>query len=314
MTVSPSDVLISLDLGGTKLLGGLIDSSRRILVRERRASARGSEPVTATILQLVADLSDAAAGLAIAPAGIALCAPGYIDPLSGRIVDADNLAVQNLPIVAAVERRFTLPTRLFHDVKSATLAEALYGAGAGKRDFGLLNLGTGVAIGLYLDGKVYEGSSGKSGEIGHAALGPDRTAPGQRLEAIASGPGLARRAAAGLAAHPESTVARLAAGDSTCVTPQVIQAAASAGDAWALELIETSAAAIGMVIGALQDTLDLECLILGGGVAQMGEVLSGPLQAAINRCTLEPLPLIASALGGDAGVIGAAANFRLAGG
>jgi glucokinase len=311
---SPSDLLISLDLGGTKLLGVLIDSSRRILARERRASPRGNEPVKDTILQLIADLNAAAAAQKLVPTGVAICAPGFVHPPSGRIVDAENLAVQDLPIVAEIESRFHLPTRLSHDVKAATLAEAVYGAGVGKHSFGLLNIGTGVAIGLFLDGKVYPGRTGKSGELGHAALSPERVANDQRLEAVASGPGLARRAAGGLSAHPASTIWRLACGEQARITPQIIQDAACAGDAWALELIEESAAAIGMVTGALQDSLDLECIILSGGVANMGEVLLNPLQAAINRYTIEPVPVIPSALGGDAGVVGAAASYDLAGG
>ena len=314
MPSTSSESLISLDLGGTKLLGVVIDANRQILVRELRASPQGAEPVKDAILQLIADLQAKAAAARVHPTGIALCAPGFIDPQAGVMVDAENLAVKHLPILSAIHERYPLPARLFHDVKSATLAEALYGAGAGRQNFGLLNIGTGIAVGLFLDGKIYLGSHGRSGELGHAALGLDQVSFNRRLEAVASGPALARTAAKDLAAHPDSIIFQFAGEDPGHVTPLLIHAAACANDPWASELIETCANAIGMVVGALQDVLELECIILSGGMAQMGEVFSHPIQAAINRYAIEPVPLIPSALNGDAGVIGAAAYYYQSGG
>jgi glucokinase len=215
-----------------------------------------------------------------------------------------------------VEDRFHLPARLFHDVKSATLGEALFGAGIGRRDFIFLNIGTGLSVGLYLDGKVYDGAQGKSGELGHFA--PRPAGPGnpcnldERLEMLVSGPALVRRAAASLQMEPGSVLHQLAGGDPARVTTRLIHAAALKNDPLAVHLIEETADYLGMAVGGMLDLLNPECIIIGGGLVQMGELLLEPLNRSIPRYAIESVPLIPAGLGGDAGAIGAAAYyFRL---
>lgn len=310
--------ILSLDVGGTKLLGLLIDRSAEILVRRQEPSPKGNEAVTAAILQMCSDLLADAGVLEIQPAGIALCAPGFIDSQNGRVIINENLQIENLSLVRPVEGRFHLPTRLFHDVKSATLAEALYGAGTGRQNFAFLNIGTGIAVGLYLDGKIYPGAQGIAGEVGHVALRP--VGPGkpcgsdERLEALASGPGMVRRAAAARVQDPHSLIFELSGRTPGCVTTQIIQEAALQGDALAVHLIEETADYLGLVIGNILDLLDLECVILGGGVAQMGELLLKPVQQSVARYAITPVPLQISPLGGSVGAIGAAAFYFCSGG
>jgi len=308
-----SEYIISLDLGGTKTLGMLINRSAEIIARQVMASPKGNQAVTDSILEMISSLLNTAQAFKLKPAGIAIGAPGFVDSRQGLMIEAENLQVTNLFLTQPVETSFRLPTRLFHDVRSATLGEALFGAGKGRRDFIFLNIGTGVAVGLYLAGKVYCGADSKAGEIGHCATRP--VGPGnpcaldERLEMLVSGPALVRRAAARLQDHPASLLNRLTGQDANQITTQLIQEAAFQQDALAVQLIEEIADYLGVAIGGMIDLLNPECVILGGGVAQMGDLLLEPLHRSVARYAIEGVPMLQAALGGDAGAIGAAAYY-----
>ena len=307
------EYIVSLDLGGTKLLGILINRSAGIIARRQSPSPKGNEAVRDSILDLLSNILVSARAMKIQPSGIAICAPGFVDSRDGVMIEAENLQVENLSLTQSVENRFHLPTRLFHDVRSATLGEALFGAGIGRRDFGFLNIGTGVAVGLYLDGKVYHGANGKAGEIGNLALkpvGPGNPCPLEaRLEMLVSGPALVRRAVVQLVDAPHSLILELADYDPERVTTQIIQEAALRQDALAIQLIEETADFLGVAIGGLLDLLNPECIILGGGIAQMGDLLLNPIQRSVARYAIESVPILLSTLGGDVGVVGAAAAY-----
>ena len=312
-TFVDSETILTLDLGGTKLLGIIMNRSAEIILRRQYSSPKGNEAVRDTIIDLLADMLASANALKIQPSGIAICAPGFIDTQNGVIIDAENLQIQKLSLTQPIISRFNLSTRLFHDVKCATLGEALFGAGRGRRYFAFLNIGTGVSVGLYLDGKVYQGAAGKAGEIGHVALRPVGPANPcgleERLEMLVSGPALAGRAAKLLAQTSASLIHELAAQNAGQVTTQIIHEAALRGDGLAVQLIAETADYLGLVVGGISDVLDLECVILGGGVAQMGDLLLAPLQASVARYAIEAAPIFASTLGGDVGAIGAAASY-----
>jgi len=312
-TTMDSEYIVSLDLGGTKLLGILINRSAGIVARQQHPSPKGNEAVRDSILDLLSNILASAGALNIQPSGIAICAPGFVDSRDGIMIEAENLQVVNLSLTQPVENKFHLPTRLFHDVRSATLGEALFGAGVGRRDFVFLNIGTGVAVGLYLDGKVYHGANGKSGEIGHLALRPVGAGKTcnleDRLEMLVSGPALVRRAVVQLAHAPHSLILELACNDPERVTTQIIQEAALRQDALAIQLFEETADFLGVAIGGLQDILNPECIILGGGISQMGDLLLNPIQRSVARYAIETVPILLSTLGGDVGVMGAAAAY-----
>jgi predicted NBD/HSP70 family sugar kinase len=312
-----SDYIISLDLGGTKLLGVLVNPAGEIKARLQVPSPRGNENLVKGVAEFIATLMKAAADMNIHPVGISIGAPGFIDTEHGVMVSADNLAVTNLPVADPIQRMFNVPVKIYHDVRSATMGEAHYGAGQGMKHFALLNIGTGVAVGLYLDGRLYHGARNQSGEIGHlaiAAVGPNQPVPDDsRLEYLTSGPAIVRRAVAHLADHPDSLVARLAGQSPVDVTAQIIQDAASEGDAYALQLIAETADYLGMAISAMLDILSLEAVILAGGISHMGDLLIKPLEASIARYAIEPIPVFQTRVGRDLGALGAAASFFFSG-
>ncbi len=308
-----AEYILSLDIGGTKILGVLINRSAEIAARRLIPSPQGNEAVLGSVIELISALLASAEALKIRPSGIAIDAPGFVDSQTGYVLEADNLRVKDLCLTRPVENQFHLQARLFHDVRSAMLGEALFGAGKGCRDFLFLNIGTGVSVGLYLDGKVYNGARGKTGEIGHFAprpVGPGNPCPlDERLEALVSGPAL---------------VCRTARRDQNCqalgypltgqdpngiITTRMIHAAALRKDTWALELMEETADYLGAAVGGMLDLLNPECVIVGGGIAGMGEVLLEPLRRSVARYAIESVPLILARLGGDASAIGGTAYY-----
>lgn len=307
-----SDTIISLDIGGTKILGVLVNQTAEIVARQLRPSPKGNEAVRDAVIELIAALLASAEALKLRPSGIAIGAPGFVDTRAGCVNNADNLEIENLCLTRPVEAHFHLPARLFHDVRSATLGEALFGAGTKWHNFIFVNVGTGVSAGLYLNGKVYSGAADKAGEIGHFAHRP--VGPGnpcgleERLETLASGPALVRRAASWEPDHP-SLIFQLADQDPHRITTQIIQEAACRHDALAVRLIEETADYLGVAIGGMLDLLNPEGIILGGGIAQMGSLFLEPLQRSVARYAIESVPLILAKLGGDAGAIGAAAYY-----
>lgn len=305
------ETIISIDLGGTKILGALIDRSAQIAVRMQRPSPQGNDLVREAVIGLALDLALCAREQELPLSGIAICAPGFIDTSSGTMLESDNLLVKDLPLAEALTDRLRLPARLFHDVQAAALGEAVFGRGIGFRDFIYLNIGTGVSVGLYLDGKIRHGAFGKAGELGNFALGPAGSdqpcAFESRLEQQASGPALVRRALRQIDRQPASLIFTLAEHDPKRVTTRVIQEAAHRHDALALQLLAETADLVGFVIGGLQDVLDLECIILGGGIARLGDLVLVPLERSIQRYANTSVPVLLSTLGSNSGVIGAAA-------
>jgi predicted NBD/HSP70 family sugar kinase len=311
--------VVGLDIGGTKLLAVLMSPDANILARCQIPTPKGNQAVTAAVIDVLVQLLKSTRAGQPLPRAIAIGAPGFVDSKAGVMVKADNLDVEDLPLTAPVEKYFNLPTRLYHDVRSAALGEAQFGAARGYHDFAYLNLGTGVAVGLFLDGKIYRGSVGRAGELGQTCLqschrSPD-CSPETRLEAQASGPALARKAIAALATGEPSILNTLVQHNFERITPEIIGQAGQMGDALALRLIAEVADVLGIAIAAMIDLLDLECIVIGGGLASLGEILINPVRTALqkygNEEYVKSVPILGTRLGADTGAIGAAASYLL---
>lgn len=316
---NPSEYILGIDVGGTKILSVLMSSSLDTKIRRQIVTPKGNQAVTEAILGLLDDMLHEARSLGIESRGIAVSAPGFIDALNGVMVDASNLEVEKLGIKDILVNYFKLPVQVYHDVQSATLGEARHGAGIGHRNFAFLNLGTGVSVGLFLDGKLYHGANNIAGELGNICMRPSTPGrdprPEDRLEALASGPALVLRAVDALNKGERSRIIELSNGQTNLITPQIIGRAARLGDTLALQIIEETTHILGVAVATMVDLLDLECIIVGGGVALVGDILLDPLQDAVDRHAIQyyrkPAQIIASALGENAGVIGVVSSYFL---
>jgi glucokinase len=311
-------LVAGLDLGGTKLLGLIADEHGTIYGRLRKPTAAfGNDAVRDTILDILYELLQLAGEKGSSLEGIAIGAPGYVDTASGVVVEATNLGVRSLRLSEYIEQTFALPTVVLHDAKAAALGETYFGAGSGSSHLAFLNLGTGIAVGLVLGGQIYQGAAGRAGELGHVVMRRDGPlcACGQRgcLEALAAGPALARDARAAIRSGRPSMILQLVDGTIERITAESIAAAARQHDGLALEIVSTAANYLGLAVAGVVNVLDLERVVVGGGLAQMGSLLLDRLASATAAYILDEykdkLTIVPSALGSDAGALGAVAAF-----
>ncbi|MEW1863654.1 ROK family protein [Streptomyces sp. NBC_00669] len=293
--------VIALDVGGTGMKAALVAEDGTLLHQARRPTGRerGAQAVVTAILDFAADLREhgrAEYGEGAVAAGVVV--PGIVDAAAGIAVYAANLGWKDLPLRDLLSERLDgLPVALNHDVRAGGLAEGRIGAGNGADRFLFLPLGTGIAGAIGIEGRIEAGAHGYAGEIGHIVVRPGgrECGCGQRgcLEAYASA-GAVSRTWAAASGDPAADAAACAR-------------AVEAGDLAAIEVWREAidALADGLVTGLT--LLDPRVLVIGGGLAEAGDTLFGPLRAAVEaRITFQKLPLIVpAALGDTAGCLGA---------
>lgn len=295
---------LGLDIGGTFLKAARVDAGGQVVERRREPVASGDAGA------LLAQLETVARGLGGTPRGCGVGLPGFVDRRTGVVHGVPNLrALEGVALARELSERLGPPTAADNDANAAALAEAWQGAGRGAESVLMLTLGTGVGAGLVLGGRVYTGRSGYAGEFGHLQVKPDGLPCGCGswgcLETEVGVAGWVRRAEA----------AREKAGGRTALAevdldPERIVEAAKAGDAVALAVVDESAALLGVAIAFALDLLNVEKVVIGGGVAAAGEFLLGRIREEVRRRTFPQIfadaEIVPAALGGDAGVVGAA--------
>ncbi len=300
-----SELTLALDIGGTKIAAALVDADGALVHREQLPTPHADgEQVWATVDALLGNAFAAAAGRPVGAVGVGSAGP--IDAAAGTVSPLNIAVWQQFPLVERISARTGLPVRLAGDVVCLAMGERWRGAGQGARFLLGMVVSTGIGGGLVLDGAPYLGRTGNAGHIGHVVVDPDgpRCACGGQgcVEAVASGPHLARWAHEhGWDAPPDADAKALAE-------------AAGHGDPVAVQAFSRGAEAIAVAIASAAAVCDLDLVVLGGGVANAGEVLFGPLRAALPRYAglsfLRDLRVVPAELGGDAGLVGAAALWR----
>jgi len=304
---------IGIDVGGTKIAGGVVDEQGLIIAEHRVESpANDVDAIGAAITDLVSTLR---AEHDVTAVGVG--AAGYVDSARSVVMFAPNLAIEDLDLRAELEGRLGLPVVVENDANAAAWGEFAFGAGADVDDLLLITVGTGVGSGIVLDGRLHRGAFGIAGEVGHM-----RVVPGGRpcgcgnrgcYEQYASGTALVRNVrkevdAGSLLAR--DLVAR-AGGEPTAITGPLITAAAREGDQFAIEHLATLGRWLGEGIATLASILDPAVAVIGGGVSEAGELLLEPTRQAFakelsGRGHRPALEIRAARLGNQAGVIGAA--------
>jgi glucokinase len=323
-------IALGVDIGGTKVAAGVVDSEGNILFQTRVAmAARGSaaeglRAVKSAIEGVFSAHPEARSSLT----GIGICAPGPLDPVTGVILNPPNVPCwRNFPLSAEVQRITGVSARLDNDGNAAALAEAIWGAGVGYRNVFYATLGTGIGAGIIFDGRIYHGRTGSAAEGGHMTI--DYNGPqcgcGKRgcIEALCSGPAIARRARERLAALPqagsmalespriESKMLALAAGNVDAVNAEIVAEAFRQGDPLAASVLQETADFLAIWAGNIIDLLEPDVFIFGGGLAPLMSEFLGRIQEQLpkwcenQRCT--EIPMVVAKYGADAGIAGAAA-------
>ncbi len=302
MSAQASDI-IGLDVGGTFLKGARVDTEGRVLDRLHQPIAKES---TETLLaQLAAAAATLEAGVPAAAIGLGV--PGIVER-NTRVRAAPALPCMNgVAVGEELSRRTGHPTFVENDANAAALAEAWVGAGRGAESLFLISLGTGVGGGIVLGGRVWSGRSGYAGEVGHMPVDihgqPCKCGSWGCVETFAGAPYWVSRAEALLAR-------RTSALEAQPLSPETIVAAARDGDALALEVVNGATGALGAGIAAVLLLLNIERVVVGGGVAAAGEFLLTRIVEQVRRRIFPQVFADCSfrlaELGGDAGVVGAA--------
>lgn len=310
---------IGVDLGGTKIAAAVVDitsgalTARQVIPTESHA---GPEAVLARMGQLIRAVAREA-GLAIDQLGaVGVGVPGPFDQATGQTLFLPNLAGmwRGVPVRDLLQRAVDRPIWLINDARAFVLAEAGYGAGRGASTVVGLTIGTGLGGGIAIGGRLHLGLDGTAGEVGHMTIDPHGQPCGCGnhgcLETFASGPSIATQGMRAALMGAPTRIGELAGRDLNKITPEIILAAAEAGDDVARGILGRAGAALGLGVANLVTVLSPDCVILGGSVARLGEWLFGPVRAAVReRCRAIPaerVRIVPAALGGDAGTIGAA--------
>lgn len=304
---------VGVDIGGTKIAAGLVDEGGRLVKETRRVTPASSPPeIVDAIADIVRELGERHE---IEAVGVG--AAGFVDKARANVLFAPNLAWRDEPLRQRVESRTKLPTVIENDANAAAWAEFRFGAAADVDDMVLLTVGTGLGGGLVLDGELFRGAFGVSGEVGHLRLVPDGhlCGCGNRgcWEQYASGSALVREArefarSGGPQAAP---LLELAGGDPEKVDGPMVTRAAKEGDASARELIEDLGRLIGEGLVSLAAVIDPAAVVVGGGVSEAGDLLLEPARSTYRqnmsaRGHRPVLEIRQARLGNEAGIIGAA--------
>jgi glucokinase len=308
---------IGVDLGGTKIAAALISRTGRILDREHAdtTAADGPGPVIDRVFAAI-DAILARTGLRPSDtAGICVAEAGPIDMNAGVVTTSPNLPGWDaVPLRSIVKEKYAVPSFLINDAKAAAIGEYRFGAGRGAGNLLCVMLGTGIGVGIIINGHLYVGKSGAAGEAGHTTIdvhGP-RCACGNVgcWELFASGTAVEKETSRRLASGQASSLTQLAATGIT-VTARHVAEAARNGDALALGVISWSAHYIGTGLVNLANTFNPEVMVIGGGLSKTGDLLLGPAAALVRQRAFpivsQAVRIVPTTLGDDAGVLGAAA-------
>lgn len=315
MTEEMNDVILGVDIGGTKIAVGLVDRDGKILTQARTPMiANGTAEAG---LQAVISAIDSVVW-ANKVRSIGICAPGPLDPETGVVLNPPNLPCwRNFPLAKKVADKFHMRVKVDNDANAAALAETCWGAARGYRYVFYATIGTGIGTGIVLDGRIYHGSTGSAGEGGHVSI--DYRGPlcscGKRgcIEVLAAGPAIAAQARTKLAAEASrhSAILDLAKGDMAAVTSELVGQAYAAGDPLAREILLDTVEVLTPWLGNIVDLLDPDVLVMGGGVAAMLKPFFDDIKQRLPSWCVNPraaeIPLLMAHYGADAGIAGGAA-------
>ena len=306
---------IGVDVGGTKVAGGVVDEHGTVLATNRRDTpAEDPAGTRDTIVEIAAEL----AAQFPAATAIGIGAAAWIDAAGSTVLFAPNLAWRDEPLRDYVTKAVGLPTVLENDANVAAWAEFRFGAARHADDsMVMITVGTGIGGGIVLNGALWRGANGIAGELGHIQSVPDGHPCGCGrlgcLEQYASGNALVRFARAGARQEPDRAglLLELAGGDPLAIGGRKVTEAAQHGDGVARDAFAQIGYWLGVAMADLAQIFDPQVLVVGGGVIDAGELLMGPTEVTYRdqlkqRGRFPVAPIRAAETGNTAGVLGAA--------
>jgi glucokinase len=309
-------IVCGIDLGGTKINTGLVDENGKVLynVKVPTLAQEGPEAVVKRIVKSVHDLLKESGVELKDISGIGVGSPGPLDVERGIIMSPSNLpGWNNVPLVDILKKEFKINTKLNNDANAAALGEYFFGAGRGIKDFIYMTVSTGIGGGIIIDGRLYNGVSSNAGEIGHATInfnGPKCNCGNIGcFEVYASGTAVGRFAREALSSGEDSIMKTMA--PISEIKSEHVFEAARMGDRLALKLIDMEGYYLGVGITNLIACYNPQMIAIGGGVGSQLEMYYDKMYETLNKLCLAPslrdCRIVKAELGGDLGLIGAAA-------
>ncbi len=284
--------VVGIDIGGTKLATVVADTAGNILnkVRKPTLAERGPEYARQLLFDMVHETIELAGLERTAISAIGVSCGGPLDTKTGIVYSPPNLPGWDaLPLKSQLESEFEIPVTIENDANASALAEYRFGGGRGYNAVLYMTMSTGIGGGIVLDGQVYHGANDSAGEVGHQILLPDGPlcGCGKRgcLEALCSGPAIARRAQAAVRNEKASatTLLDLAGGHIESVRSEHVLEAARQGDALALRLVEETAYYMGWGIANLVNILNPDIVLLGTIAIAAGDLLLNPIRKTVSE-------------------------------
>jgi glucokinase len=310
---------VGVDIGGTKIAAGVVDRDANILCRYKTKEHCGALPeyVIKCVEEAYKALLQESCVTPEEVVGVGLGFAGHVNGRAGVVITSSNLPEwNNVPLRDIVARRIGAPVVLENDTKVCGLAEYMYGAGRGAKDMCYITLSTGYGLAIIIDGELYLGHIGTSGELGHTVVdvnGPLCTC-GKRgcLLTYTCGLGLARMAYEKIQSGADTILREMAGDDPQHVTGEMISEAAHKGDALAKELLDTAGYYAGVGLSTVVQVVNPELMVIGGGMTRIGPMFMEPcirgLKENVHPVLFESVRIVPWQLGDDSGVLGAAAK------
>src|SRR5215208_5617884 len=310
---------IGCDLGGTNLRAAIVDVETGSVLHQLSIptlAREGHDAVMKRVAGLFLQIIESAGMKKEEIGGIGIGVPGMLDLEKGETLFLPNLsgAWPHVPVRDTIAKLTGLPTALLNDVRSITNGEWRFGAGRGMDTVAVFAIGTGIGGGLVINGQLHLGIGGTGGELGHMTI--DYSGPtcgcGNKgcLEAFASGPAIAAMGMKAVTQGLTTCIGEMCDYDLNRITPELIARAAEAGDQIAMEIYERAGFYLGIAAANICVAIGPRRIIIGGGVAQVGDLLLNPIRRTLReRVTVMPIEqveVVQSQLGDNAGVIGVA--------
>ena len=312
---------LGVDIGGTKVQASLVRESGEIIGREKCPTPRDGDPESeVAAVEACMDAMLQKAGITsddLTAVGVAV--PGVVDPDSGLIVVAPNMSLRNVAIGPRLEARFRTPVIIGNDGNFGALGETWLGSARKAKSVLYMCVGTGIGSGLVLRGKLWRGHRESAGEIGHTIMqinGPQCGCGNHGcFEALASRTAIERDIRAAVASGSSTVLTELAGGDLSVIRSGMIRKAIELGDELVTSVVRRAAEVLGHACITVRHLIDPEAIVLGGGVlVACGNFIMPILEGVVAADRLpgarESGPILLSALGDDAVVLGAVAAAR----
>ena len=310
---------IGVDIGGTKIVAGVVDRAGRVLgrVTTRAHSEKLPDVVISAVNEMFQKVLEGAGVSADEVAGVGVGFPGNTNGRDGIILTCSNLpAWDHFPLRDVLVDTLGVPVILDNDTNMGAIGEYQFGAGKGVEDLCYVTVSTGMGMGIMVNGRIYSGYSGSAGEVGHVVAEPGGAlcSCGKHgcVMAYASGIGISRMAYEQIDVGAETSLRYQMPDNHRRFSVEVVVDAARSGDQVACDILTIAARYCGIGLSVVVQVLSPELIIIGGGLTRMGPLLLDPALASMREHTqpqlLDFVRVVPWQLGDDLGILGAAAR------